>query len=157
MSSLLDLGPLTEDVEVRGVKLSVRGLTAANLFRLFAEFPKMQEALAEMGTTSSAILELAPDLFAKIIAIATGSPDDEAVVAKAKELGAADQMAILSAVGRLSFPQGLGPFVEQITRLMVPDTPSQPSGPGNSSPAPSNAALQTDSPGIARGASPRVN
>jgi hypothetical protein len=157
MNSLLDLGPLTEEVDIRGVKLTVRGLTAASLFKLFSEFPDMQPALAQMGTSNSAMLELAPDLFAKIIAIATGSPDDEAIIAKAKELGAADQMAILSAVQRLSFPQGFGPFVEQITRLMVPDTPSQPSGPGNSSPAPSNAALQTDSPGIARGASPRVN
>jgi hypothetical protein len=157
MNSLLDLGPLTEEVEIRGVKLTVRGLTAANLFKLFADFPDMQEALAQMGTTSSAILELAPDLFAKIIAIATGSPGDAAVIAKAQELGATDQMAILSAVQRLSFPQGFGPFVEQITRLMVPDTPSQPSVQGNSSPAPSNAALQTDSPGLTHGASPRVN
>jgi hypothetical protein len=157
MNSLLDLGPLTEEVDIRGVKLTVRGLTAASLFKLFSEFPDRQPALAQMGTSNSAMLELAPDLFAKIIAIATGSPDDEAIIAKAKELGAADQMAILSAVQRLSFPQGFGPFVEQITRLMVPDTPSQPSAQGNSSPAPSNAALQTDSPGIARGASPRVN
>lgn len=157
MSSLLDLGPLTEEVEVRGVKLTVRGLTAASLFKLFAEFPTMQEALAIMGTTSSAMLELAPDLFAKVIAIATGSPDDAAIIAKAKELGAADQMAILSVVQKLSFPQGFGPFVDQMTRLMVMDTPTQSSGQGNSSHAPSSAALQTDSPGLTRGASPSAN
>jgi hypothetical protein len=124
---------------------------------LFAEFPNMQQALAEMGTSGSGMLELAPDLFAKVIAIATGSPDDAAVIAKARELGAADQMAILSAVQKLSFPQGFGPFVDQMARLMVMDTPTQSTEPGNSSHAPSNAALQTDSPGLTRGASPRVN
>jgi hypothetical protein len=157
MNSLLDLGPLTEEVDVRGLKLTVHGLTAADLFKLFAEFPNMQQALAQMGTSSSGMLELAPDLFAKVIAIATGSPGDVAVIAKARELGAADQMAILSAVQKLSFPQGFGPFVDQITRLMVMDAPSQSSGPGNSSHAPSNAVLQTDSPGLTRGASPPVN
>jgi hypothetical protein len=157
MNSLLDLGPLTEEVEIRGVRLTVRGLTAASVFKLFSEFPNMQQALAEMGTASSGMLELAPDLFAKVIAIATGSPDDAAVIAKARELGAADQMAILSVVQKLSFPQGFGPFVDQMARLMVMDTPTQLSEPGNSSHAPSNAVLQTDSPGLTRGASPRAN
>jgi hypothetical protein len=157
MNSLLDLGPLTEEVDIRGVKLTVRGLTAASVFKLFAEFPNMQQALAEMGTSGSSMLELAPDLFAKVIAIATGSPDDAAVIAKARELGATDQMAILSVVQKLSFPQGFGPFVDQMARLMVMDTPTQSSAPGNSSHAPSNAALQTDSPGLTRGASPRAN
>jgi hypothetical protein len=157
MSSLLDLGPLTEEVEVRGVKLTVRGLTAASLFKLFSEFPNLQQALAQMGTANTDMLELAPDLFAKVIAIATGSPDDAAIIAKARELGAADQMAILSVVQKLSFPQGFGPFVDQITRLMVMDTPIPSSGQGNSSHAPSNAALQTDSPGLTRGASPSAN
>jgi hypothetical protein len=110
-----------------------------------------------MGTTSSGLLELAPDLFAKVIAIATGSPDDAAVIAKARELGAADQMAILSVVQKLSFPQGFGPFVDQMTRLMVTGAPTQSSGQGNSSHAPSNAALQTDSPGLTRGDSPSAN
>jgi hypothetical protein len=157
MNSLLDLGPLVEEVKIRGVKLTVRGLTAASLFKLFAEFPDMQQALAQMGTGSSAMLELAPDLFAKVIAIATGSPEDEAIIAKARELGAADQIAILSVVQKLTFPQGFGPFVDQITRLMVMDTPTQSSAQGNLSHAPSNAALQTDSPGLTRGASPPVN
>jgi hypothetical protein len=157
MNSLLDFGPLTEEVDIRGVKLTVRGLTAASLFKLFAEFPNMHQALAEMGTTSSGLLELAPDLFAKVIAIATGSPDDAAVIAKARELGAADQMAILSVVQKLSFPQGFGPFVDQMTRLMVTGAPTQSSGQGNSSHAPSNAALQTDSPGLTRGDSPSAN
>jgi hypothetical protein len=80
--------------------------------------------------------------------------------AKAKKLGAADQINILSAVMRLSFPQGFGPFVEQITQLVgtAPTTSSPTSNAtGNTSRPPSSGELQTDSPGMTRGISPRAN
>lgn len=161
MSSLLDLGPLTEEVEIRGVKLTVQGLTASHLFRLFAQFPDMQKALEQMGNAGSVMLEIAPDLVAKVIAIATGSSGDLAIEEKAKLLGASDQLAILGAVQRLSFPQGFGPFVEQASKLMgTADTMNLPPGsekPGSNSREPSSAALQTDSPGMTRGISPRAN
>jgi hypothetical protein len=153
MASLLDLGPLTEQVEVRGVQLTVRGLTAANLFKLFSEFPGLPQAMQQIGDANATpILDLAPDLLAKIIAMATGSPGNKEVEDKAKELGAADQMAILGAVQRLSFPQGFVPFVNEMTRLMGTETNQ-----GNSSRAPSSASFQTDSPGMTRGDSPRAN
>jgi hypothetical protein len=159
-SSLLDLGPLEEEVEVRGVKLTVHGLTASDLFKLFSQFPDMRQMVEQLGTPSAVMLNLAPDVVAKVIATVTGSPGDKEVEAKAKLLGAADQMMILSAVQRLSFPQGFGPFVSQVTKLMGMDSMT-PSGTGtaqgNSSHDASNAALQTDSPGLTRGTSPRVN
>jgi hypothetical protein len=154
MSSLLDIGPLTEQVEVRGVQLTIHGLSAANLFKLFSEFPNLQRALSQLSSETSVMLDLAPDLFAKIIAIVTGSPNDKAAENKAKELGAADQMTILSAVQRLSFPQGFVPFVEEMTRLMgtAPSNVSSTNSGGQFS-----AALQTDSPGMMRGISPPAN
>lgn len=161
MSSLLDLGPLTEEVEIRGVKLTVHGLTGAHVFKLFSEFPDMAPMLARLGTPGAVMMDLAPDMLAKVIAIATGSPGDAAVEAKAKELGVADQMVILSAVQRLSFPQGFRPFVDQLTRLVEMDTTTISSqslnGQGNASHNPSSAALQTDSPGMLRGTSPPGN
>ena len=64
MTSLLDIGPLTEEVEIRGTKLNIQGLTAGHLFQLFAEFPEMRKILelqagqpaggaAEIGTRSA--------------------------------------------------------------------------------------------------------
>jgi hypothetical protein len=158
--SLLDLGPLQEEVQVRGIKLTVHGLTAADLFKLFSEFPDMRQMVEQAGSANAVMLNLAPDVVAKVIAVATGSPGDKEIEAKAKLLGAADQMAILAAVQRLSFPQGFGPFVSQLGKLMGMDlmTPSGTgNGQGNSSHDASSAALQTDSPGLTHGASPRVN
>lgn len=160
MASLLDLGPLTEEVEVRGITLTVRGLTAANLFKLLSEFPDMPKMLGQMGNASE-MIGLAPDLIGKVIAMVTGLAGNKDVEDKAKELGVADQVAILSAVQRLSFPQGFGPFVKQLGQLMGTDIatiqPEVSSGQGNSSRAPSSASLQTDSPGMTRGTSPPAN
>lgn len=159
MASLLDLGPLTEEIDVRGTPLTVRGLTAAHLFKLIAEFPGLPVALQQMGSDNTvAILQMTPDLFAKIIAIVTGSPGDPKAEAIAGEMGAGDQMKILGAVQRLSFPQGFLPFVEEMTRLVGTSPPSGPaSEQGNSSHEPSSAQLHTDSPGLMRGISPRAN
>jgi hypothetical protein len=155
MASLLDLGPLTEEVEIRGVTLTIQGLTAVHLFKLFAEFPDMGQAISQIGNHGAKILEMAPDLIAKIIATATGSAGDKAVEDKARAMGAADQMLILSAVQRLSFPDGISPFVEQITKLM--GAPVMGAISPETLRAPSNASLQTESPGMTRGTSPRVN
>lgn len=163
MASLLDLGPLTEEVEVRGVQFTVRGLTSANLFRLASEFPSLPQALQQMSSGGfAAALALFPDLFAKIITTAIGMADNKEAEEKARDnLGVADQLAILMAVQRLSFPQGFGPFVKQLERLMGVDKAAilstGSSGQGNSSQAPSSAVLQTDSPGMMRGISPRAS
>lgn len=165
MASLLDIGPLTEEVEIRGARLTVQGLTAGHIFQLFAEFPEMR-VLLEMGQADpkEVMLRLAPDLLGRIIAIGTGSPNDKEVEAKAKTMGASDQLAILSAVFRLSFPQGIGPFVDSITKMVSATmTELPPDGLGDSaraampSPAPFSASLQTDTPGMLLGRRPRVN
>jgi hypothetical protein len=160
MSSLLDLGPLTEEVEIRGVKLTINGLSAADLFKLFSQFPDLQQKLAQLGSPGAVMMNLAPDLFAKMIAMAVGAPGDAEMEARAKKLGAADQINILAAVQRLSFPEGFGPFVEQMTKLAgMPPTPSSTisNSSENASLVPSSGELQTDSPGMTRGISPRVN
>lgn len=169
MTSLLDIGPLTEEVEIRGTKLEVQGLTAGHLFQLFAEFPDMRRLLdAKKGNPQDVMLSLAPDLIAKIIAIATGQPHNKETEAKAKTMGAGDQLSILAAVQRLSFPEGIGPFVDRVTKLLTSSsaglspilaTPPLPasSNSSTSSPASFSASLQTDTPAGMRGHARRDN
>jgi hypothetical protein len=166
MTSLLDIGPLTEEVEIRGTKLTVQGLTAGHLFQLFADFPDMRKLLqVGAGSPQDVMLQLAPDLIAKIIAIATGSPNDKEVEAKAKTMGASDQLAIIAAIQRLSFPDGIGPFVERITTLMGSVAPTglpvmaslDSLKSTTSSRALSSASLQTDIPGMLHGHVRRAN
>lgn len=167
MASLLDIGPLTEEVDIHGTKVTVNGLSAADIFRLFADFPDMGLLLKTgEGSAQDVVMQLAPELLAKIIAMATGAPHDKEIEAKAKMLGAADQLAILMAVQRLSFPEGLGPFIERVTSLMGPMPtvvlPTSKSAPNSSRPltalrSSSSASLQTDTPNLAHGRAPRAN
>jgi hypothetical protein len=166
MSSLLDIGPLTEEVEIRGTKITVQGLTAGHIFQLFSEYPDMRKLFETStdATPQSVMLQLAPDLIARIISIATGSPGDPAVEAKAKTMGAADQLAIISAVQRLSFKDGIGPFIDQISSLMGAAMPMPKdleekvaqtySDTVKKLRSKSNASLQTDTPGMLRGQAP---
>lgn len=164
MASLLDIGDLTEKVEIRGVELTVQGLSAGHVFQLFAEFPDMRKVLErKQGNMQAVMLELAPDLLAKLIAMALGHPKDKAVEEKAKTMGAGDQLTILAALQRLSFPDGIGPFVDRVTTLMSSSMPtSRPPSMVSStlttaSPQPFNASLQTDTPAGLRGHARRVN
>ncbi len=162
MASLLDIGPLTENVEIGGVTLTVQGLTAGHLFQLFSEFPDVRKLIeAKAGSVQQVMLGLAPELIAKVIAMATGTPRNKEAEAKAMSMGADDQLMILSAVMRLSFKEGLVPFVNKVTALMVAtkmQTDSVVSSPSTiKSPAPFSASLQTDTPASLRGVARRAN
>jgi len=168
MASLLDIGPLTEEVEVRGVTLTVQGLTAGHLFQLFSEFPSMRKMIeARSGSPQEIMLTLAPELIAKIIAMATGMPHNREAEAKAMSMGASDQLEIISAVQRMSFRDGIAPFVDRVTALLLPVVAAANKSPAmvsrdssnstTKSPAPFNASLQTDTPAGMRGHSRRVN
>lgn len=164
MTSLLDIGDLTEEVEVRGVKLTVQGLTAGHLFQLFSEFPDMRKMMeGKKGDATQIMLGLAPELIAKVIAMALGHPHDKDIEARAMSIGAGDQMLVISAVLRLTFADGFGPFVERITKIMQSaaiqsSPPPMPSSNSMTrSPAPFSASLQTDIPAGMHGHSRRVN
>jgi hypothetical protein len=169
MASLLDIGPLTEDVDVHGVTLTVRGLTAGHIFQLFSEFPDMRK-LFETGADRNpqeVMLSLAPDLFAKIIAIATGDAGNKEAEEKVKTMGASEQLTLLAAVQRLTFKDGIGPFIDRVSALMGSMMPAEeamePNSSGNSASSTtplrsrSSALLQTDTPNLAHGRAPRVN
>ena len=165
MTTLLDIGPLTEEVEIRGVKLTVHGLSAGHLFQLFNDFPDMRKLLDKKeGDPKEIFMSLAPELIAKMIAMATGSPHDKQAEMKAMALGAGDQLAIMLAMQRLSFPNGIGPFVDGVTKLMTSTSEGLPTIPlpisSNSttdSPVRFSASLQTDTPGMMRGHQRRAN
>ena len=73
MASLLDLGPLTEEVEIRGIKLTIQGLTAAHLFQTVRGVPRHAAGdRADRQRRRRDDVGTGPDLFAKVIATATG-------------------------------------------------------------------------------------
>jgi hypothetical protein len=119
MVGLLDIGPAFEEVEVRGTKLQVVGLTAEGLFHLFAQFPAVAKSVSDRGDLSAEeMMQLAPDAVAFAIAAVTGAPGNKEAIAIAKSLSAQEQLDILEAGIRLTFPRGAGPFVQTLMRLI---------------------------------------
>jgi hypothetical protein len=167
MTSLLDIGPLTEEVEIRGKNLTVQGLTAGHLFQLFADFPEIRKLIdGKHSSPQEMLLMMAPDLIGKIIAMSLGEHGNKAVEDKAKQLGADDQLIFLTAIQRLSFKDGIAPFVDRITALLQPLTTTTvpmmglKGGSGDSttrSPSASLASLQMDTPEMMRGPARRAN
>jgi hypothetical protein len=119
MVSLLDIGDATEEVTVRGKSLTITGVSAKGVLVLLDRFPEVRKLLTNFGKDVKAkdLLELAPEAIACVIACASGSPGNKKAEAVAASLGVGDQLEILEATLRLTFPQGLGPFVAKLDRL----------------------------------------
>ncbi len=125
MSGFLDIGPLSEDVSVgKGKKVTVWGLPFEQIFYLIASFPDLR-ALAEKKTVNfnlKALLASAPVTLATIMVYGSRELDDknnprQEAVAQAIRLPAGVQTKVISTIFKLTFPDGIGPFVEEL-RLM---------------------------------------
>lgn len=127
MASLLDIVNLTETVKVRGVDLEVSGVSAGDLFRLITRFPEFKEMIGgnSSGITPEKLVSLGSDVAATIIAMVTGSSGNLQAEAKAKQLSAGEQVEIVSVGFKLTFPRGIGPFVDQLTSLAASISPEK--------------------------------
>lgn len=139
MPGLLDVARSTRFVSVGEVRVDVPGVSAKGLAVLFSRFPVFRELFAgrEPDLTPDAIVSLAPDVVAAVIAAGTGSPGLYEAEEAAASLSLADQLALVEAILDATIPGGVGPFVERLTRLAAsvggsdplgktPDTKSQP-------------------------------
>jgi len=129
MTSLLDIGPLTEEVPVGGSKsITVYGVTPEGFFFLLEKFPVLQDMFANgQEVNMEALRKVAPESIAYVLAVATTSraymtQQDwldivEATANVALNLNATTQMALFQAALRLTFPDGIGPFIAGVEAL----------------------------------------
>jgi hypothetical protein len=120
MVGLLDIAELSEEVEIKGKKLEVRGISAQGIANLMSKFPDLRKLVSGKGdeVTPEQLMDLAPGAIAIAIAAACGSPGDPAAEKIAGQLGVADQVKLLNVVLKLTFPGGFGPFVADLTHLV---------------------------------------
>lgn len=156
MSGLLDIGDLTEEVPLgKNKSLSVSGLTADDLFFLIKTFPEIKALLERRFSqiTPQSLMDSTPVALATIIACGTGERENKTAIERARRLPAPTQLRIVNAIFDLTFPEGIGPFVEEMIRLRTafiaqvsPRTPSQSerAQPGTTSSPQSLASLSMD-------------
>lgn len=163
MTSLLDIGPLTEEVTVNGKQVSVYSVTPEGFFYLLEKFPALQKLMSSGGLDVAKLREVAPTSIAYAIAVATTDRSQYKVSANwlvdvqraadvAINIGAHYQMALFQAVLRMTFPDGIGPFMRAVEELA--SSISRVSGqtaPATMSSKPSRSGFVTESRGMKLG------
>lgn len=116
--SILDLGPLSENVPVGdGKTLKVFGVSARGMFSVFQRFPEVGQWFKGGKLDAKMLMAQVPDAIAAIIAAACGEPGNEAAEAVADKLPVEAQLDVIDAAMRLTFKSGFGPFVNRILAM----------------------------------------
>ena len=156
MPSLLDVGDLTETVEIRGKSVEVQGVSAAGLVVLLGKFPELRSLMT--GTADESILQnlvgKLPEAVASIIAVATGSLNDARAEAVAAKLSVGEQLDLLTRIWKLTFPRGIRDFLVALETLASEVDVESGKGPDTKSPGQSSGASAKDIPQVIPGDTP---
>lgn len=170
MASLLDIGPLSREVDVGGHPVTVWGVTPEGFFSLLEKFPALQQLMGGGGNvTMEALRGVAPPSISWAIALATTDRNgfdkaaDWLVAVKAAadvavNLSVHHQITLFQTALDLTFPEGIAPFVKAMEELA--DSINRVSGkePATTSSKPSRSGFSTDSRGLRLGpARPSAN
>ena len=119
MVSLVDIVPQRRTVRINGgSEVELRGLGLRQIASLLLRFPELRKLFATNapGLDYEAVVIAAPDAIGSIIAEAAGQPDAADNIADALSLD--DLAECLIAVRDLTMPDGVGPFMERLEKLV---------------------------------------
>lgn len=119
MVGLLDIAPASTEVAIAGQNVAVFAINARGIALLLKRFPELRMILTGKDIDQSKLVELFPDALEAIIAAGLGAPGDLALEERADKLGIGDQAALIAAIWKQTFPNGVGPFMEELERMGV--------------------------------------
>jgi hypothetical protein len=119
MADLLDIAPSTasEAVWVDGVRVTVRGVSVDAIASIIARFPELR-ALVNGDDIVPRLIQGCGAAVGPIIAAGCGHLADDAYEQHATKLLPQHQLKFLRAIFGLTFPNGIGSFVEELTGLI---------------------------------------
>jgi hypothetical protein len=157
MTNLLDIASLSEEITIsKGVTVTLYGITIESLLKMMSKFPEIKLLMERRASdiTPQRIMEMTPKVAAYIIGVGMTDPDtddiDKAATTKmkiARRIGLSDQLKIINKIFEITFPDGVGPFVEELqhlTRSFKVETRVEEQE--SSSPGGLSASLVTDGP-----------
>jgi hypothetical protein len=80
-------------------------------------FPELRALISGRDVGLDQLLALGGDIVGAVIAAGCGQVGDELAEAAAGRLPLDDQAELLTAVMKLTMPQGIGPFVDKLSRM----------------------------------------
>jgi hypothetical protein len=137
MTSLTDIARVSERVKVPVLEgangsarigegeIEVYGISVQTIAQLIADFPQIRRLFdpqqpggALPDDLFARLIRTAPQAVHQILAAGCGQPGDATAEAEAATLPLEVQMELFEAIARLTMPQGFGPFVEKLSRLI---------------------------------------
>jgi hypothetical protein len=121
MADLLDIAPSTacEVVKIDGMRIVVRGLHGDAIASIVARFPELGALLSGGNEIGPRLLERFGGSIGPIIAAGCGHLGDEKYEQHAMALLVESQLKLVSAIVRLTFPNGPTSFIETVTALLA--------------------------------------
>ena len=119
MVSLIDIVPQTKTVRINGgSEIELRCLGIRQIANLLLRFPELRKLFSSGAPALDfdGIVIAAPDAIGAIIAESAGQPDAADNIAEAFSLD--DLAECLLAVRDLSMPNGVGPFMDRLAKLI---------------------------------------
>jgi hypothetical protein len=119
MADLLDIAPSTasEAVWIDGHRISVRGVSVDAIASIIARFPELK-ALVNGGDIVPRLIQGCGAAVGPIIAAGCGHLADAAYEQHAAKLLPEHQLKFLRAIFGLTFPNGIGSFIETLTGII---------------------------------------
>jgi hypothetical protein len=162
MPSLIDLAPLREQVDIRGVKIDVFGISVKNIAQILFRFPELRKMLIRIDPGSDVIGQLisrVPELLGLLVACGCGAdlenPESEKIITAASNLMVGEQWLVIEKVIPMTFPQGVNRFMAGVQGLLEQADGGRGRAPATTSAAPSNSASSTEETSESAGAQPQ--
>lgn len=146
MVSLVDLGPVSKQVEISVGEVAVYGIEIGTIRDLLVRFPEARAAWSIGGLGVDDVLVMFPNVLAALVGQVTRQPDAEDNIRQNLPLG--DQLDIAMAAIDLTMPRGVRPLAEWIERTMPQKeigSGLKPLGPVNGSTAPVTSSPSSSS------------
>jgi len=122
MADLLDIAPSTSAEVIKingGMRLIVHGLNGNAIASIVSRFPKLASLLGGGGDKIGwHLIEHCGEAIGPVIAAGCGYLKDEEREKRAANLLVEDQLKLITAIIGLTFPNGFGSFIDQLTGLM---------------------------------------
>lgn len=119
MPGLVDIARSFKTVKVGDLEIPITGVSAEGIAYLLNRFPVVRQIIGGKAedVTPDALMAMAPEVVAAILACGTGAINNPEAEAAARTLGVESQLNLLQAIITETMPGGVGPFVERALSL----------------------------------------
>jgi len=121
MLSLLDVLPRHERVDIGGgQKIDVYGISGGDIGKILERYPNAFQQIADSGSQPT---RMDAGLLGALLAASQRNGEDESMLnnekaeKRGRALAVSDQIKIMQALGRCTFPDGIGPFLEDLVSM----------------------------------------